>query len=148
MLLVPAIVKPSPIHGLGAFAVQPIAEGTVVWRFTPGFDLDLDPAEVERQPEHFRKVLLHYGYLDKRLQRYILCCDDARFINHADEPSLASDFMQDRYGVEVAARDIAAGEELTVDYGLLEALSPLPASRQTTSQSPETRRTPRRRSRS
>jgi uncharacterized protein len=124
MLLIPTIVKPSPIHGFGAFAALPISRGTAVWRFTPSFDLDLDPAEVERQPEHFRKVLLHYGYLDSRLQRYILCCDDARFINHADAPNLESDYSRDRYGIDVAARDIAAGEELTVDYGLVEGFAP------------------------
>jgi len=127
MLLIPVRVRTSPIHGLGAYAAQPIAEGTPVWRFTPGFDLDLDPVELERQPEHFRKVLLHYGYLDLRLQRYVLCCDDARFINHDAAPNLVPDYSQDRYGVDVAARDIAAGEELTIDYGLVEG--PLPAAR-------------------
>jgi SET domain-containing protein len=125
VLLVSVLVQPSPIHGLGAFAAQPIPKGTAVWRFTPGFDLDLDPADLERQPEHFRKVLLHYGYLDQRLQRYILCCDDARFINHADAPNLVVDDSLDPYGVDVAARDIAAGEELTIDYGLIEG--PVPA---------------------
>lgn len=124
MLLVSVVVRPSPIHGLGAFAAQPIARGAPVWRFTPGFDLDLDPRELERQPEHFRKVLLHYGYLDLRLKRYILCCDDARFINHAAEPTLASDYSGDRYGVDVAVREIAAGEELTIDYGLVEGPVP------------------------
>ncbi|MGD9952733.1 MAG: SET domain-containing protein [Burkholderiales bacterium] len=124
MLLVSVVLRPSPIHGLGAFAVAPIARGTPVWRFTPGFDLDLDPAALERQPEHFRKALLHYGYLDPRLQRYILCCDDARFINHSAEPNLASEYSADRYGVDVAAREIAAGEELTIDYGLVEGPVP------------------------
>ena len=124
MLLVSVVVRPSPIHGLGAFAAQPIARGTPVWRFTPGFDLDLDPRELTRQPEHFRRMLLHYGYLDSRLQRYILCCDDARFINHAAKPNLVPDYSSDRYGVDVAARDIVAWEELTIDYGLVEG--PLP----------------------
>ena len=148
MLLILVEVRASPIHGLGAFAVAPIAKGTPVWRFTPGFDLDLDPAEVECQPEHFRSVLLHYGYLDSRLQRYILCCDDARFINHAEEPNLTSDYSQDRYGVDIAARDIAAGDELTIDYGLVEGPTPPPASRRTASLYRGTKRTPRRRSRS
>lgn len=120
MLLVSVLVKPSPIHGLGAFAASAIAKGTPVWRFTPGFDLDLDPALLEAQPAHFRERLLHYGYLDPRLKRYILCCDDARFINHSNDPNLRIDFSADRYGMDVAARDIAAGEELTIDYELVE----------------------------
>jgi hypothetical protein len=30
----------------------------------------------------FRETLLHYGYIDPRINRFILCCDNARFINH------------------------------------------------------------------
>jgi SET domain-containing protein len=92
------------------FALEPIPEGTQVWRFTPGFDLDVDPALVHAQPEPLRERLLHYGYIDPRLGRYILCCDDARFLNHSDAPNLRSDFTLDRYGVDTAARDIAPGE--------------------------------------
>ena len=124
MLLVPVRVGRSDIHGLGAFAVEPIARGTTVWRFTPGFDLEFDPAVLDSQPRHVRRVLLHYGYIDARLNRFILCCDDARFINHSDAPNLGSDFDLDRYGADVAVRDIAAGEEITVDYGLVEGARP------------------------
>jgi uncharacterized protein len=120
MLLIPVRVGRSEIHGLGAFAVAPVARGTPVWRFTPGFDLDLDPGALEALPRHCRERLLHYGYVDPRLNRYILCCDDARFINHSATPNLGMDFAADRYGIDSALRDIAAGEELTVDYGILE----------------------------
>jgi SET domain-containing protein len=126
VLLVRVRVAASGIHGLGVFAVAPIAKGTVVWRFTPGFDLDLDPAVLDAQPAHFRGVLLHYGYIDPRLNRFILCCDDARFINHSDTPNLFVDVARDRHGVDVAARDIAAGEEMTVDYALIEGSRPAP----------------------
>lgn len=124
MLLVPVRVDRSGIHGFGVFAAEAIAAGTPVWRFTPGFDLDLDPAVLDAQPPHFRARLLHYGYIDPRLARYILCCDDARFLNHSDRPNLRSDFTGDRYGVDIAVRDIAAGEELTVDYGAVEGSRP------------------------
>lgn len=120
MLLVAVRVDRSLIHGLGAFAVFPIPQGTEVWRFTPGIDLDLDPAALEELPEQGRDTLLHYGYLDPRLDRFILAVDDARFINHSDEPNLVVDFSRDPYGVDLAARDIAAGEELTVDYAWVE----------------------------
>ena len=124
LLLVPVRLDRSPIHGTGVFAAEAIAEGVPVWRFTPGFDLDLDPVVVDAQPAHFRKALLHYGYVDPRLQRFILCCDDARFMNHSDHPNLRIDFAADPRGVDIAARDIAAGEELTVDYGVVEGMRP------------------------
>lgn len=124
MLLVAVRLAQSPIHGLGVFAVAPIARAAPVWRFTPGFDLDLDPAILHRQPDHFRRVLEHYGYVDRRLNRFILCCDDARFINHSDTPNLHVDLAADPYGIDVASRDIPAGEELTIDYRLIEAAHP------------------------
>jgi len=120
MLLVPVRVAPSPIRGLGVFTLEPIREGRDVWRFTPGFDLDLDPALVEAQPEPFRGRLLHYGYIDPRLRRYILCADGARSINHGEHANLRADYAGDRYGVGRAARDIDAREELTPDYRVLE----------------------------
>ena len=124
MLLVPVRVGQSSIHGLGVFAVAPIGKGTRVWRFTPGFDLDLDPRLLDEQPLHSRKVLLHYGYIDPRLNRFIMCCDDARFINHSDTQNVEVGLEADRSGVDVALRDIAAGEEITVDYALIEGSRP------------------------
>ncbi|HUJ85308.1 MAG TPA: SET domain-containing protein [Burkholderiales bacterium] len=124
MLQVRARLGPSPIHGLGVFAAEPIARGAEVWRFTPGFDLELDPALVGRQPERLREWLLVYGYLDPRLERFILCCDDARFINHSAAPNLRPDFGREPHGVDLALRDIAPGEELTVDYALVDGVLP------------------------
>jgi uncharacterized protein len=124
MLLVSVRVGKSTIHGLGAFAAEAIPKGSAVWRFTPGFDLDLELSALGRQPALFRERLLHYGYIDPTLDRYILCCDDARFINHSTAPNLATDRRAEPHGVDVALRDIAAGEELTVDYAGLEGKAP------------------------
>ena len=124
MLLVPVRLAQSPIHGLGVFAIAPIAKGTQVWRFSEGLDLDLDPAMLDGLAPHRRDALMHYGYIDQSLGRFILCCDDARFINHSDEPNTASDRKRDRYGIDVALRDIAAGEEITTDYAQFERYRP------------------------
>ena len=78
MLLVRTRIGPSRIHGIGLFAAEPIAAGTEVWRFTPGFDLDAAPAMLESLTAEQRETVLHYGYLDPRLGRFILCCDNAR----------------------------------------------------------------------
>ena len=124
MLLVPVTVDRSSIHGMGIFASQLIRGNTRIWQFTPGFDLDLDPSALEQQPNHFRATMLHYGYIDHRRNRFILCCDDYRFINHSNAPNVRVDPTQDFYGVDFAARDIEAGEELTVDYGIVEGARP------------------------
>jgi hypothetical protein len=71
MLLVAVKVDRSPIHGLGVFALEAISKGSEVWRFTEGFDLDLDVQALEMQPAHLRRVLFHYGYVDLRLGRFI-----------------------------------------------------------------------------
>src|SRR5882724_10016865 len=110
MLLVPTRLAQSAIHGFGVFAVAAIAEGTPVWRFRPGLDMEFSP-------EHVREFFAHYGYLDRNVKRIVLCFDDARFVNHSDTPNVATDYTQDAYGLDVALRDIAAGEELTMDYG-------------------------------
>jgi len=126
MLLIPVRVDRSPVHGLGVFAVDRIPAGTQVWKFTPGFDLALDREMLDGQPAHFRRVMLHYGYIDPALNRFILCCDDYRFVNHSDTPNVRVDKRADPYGVDVAARDIEAGEELTLDYGVVEGFRPDP----------------------
>ena len=129
MLLVPTRLAPSRIHGLGVFAVAPIAKGTPVWRFEKGLDMEFAPDIAERFPEHVRAFFSRYGYLDRNLNRLILCFDDARFVNHSDAPNVATDYARDPHGLDVALRDIAAGEELTMDYAGFEeagALYPSP----------------------
>jgi SET domain-containing protein len=116
MLLVPTRLAPSSIHGFGVFALAPIAKGTAVWRFQKGLDMEFRPDIADGLPEHVRTFFAHYGYLDRNVNRIILCFDDARFVNHSDTPNVATDYAQDSYGLDVALRDIAAGEELTMDY--------------------------------
>ncbi len=70
--------------------------------------------------------MLHYGYIDRRLNRSVLCCDDYRFVNHSDTPSVEAGPQVDGYGVDVAARDIDAAEEITVDYRFVEGNRPGP----------------------
>src|SRR5215471_14428535 len=112
MLLVRTRLAASAVHGLGLFADESIRAGAEVWRFTPGFDLDLDPALLDGQPALFREAMMHYRYVDPRLGRFILCCDDARFINHSDHSNVGPRFTDDSHGADFALRNIAAGEEI------------------------------------
>jgi SET domain-containing protein len=123
MLLVPTRLAQSPIHGFGVFALAPIAKGTPVWRFAKGLDMAFGPEIVDTLPAHVQTFFSHYGYLDRNMRRIILCFDDARFVNHSDTPNVATDYAQDPYGLDVALRDIAVGEELTMDYAGFEEQS-------------------------
>ena len=120
MLLVPTRLAQSPIHGFGVFAMEPIAKGAPIWRFAPGLDMEFDTSIVDTLPAHVRTFFSQYGYLDRNVERIILCFDDARFVNHSDMPNVATDYALDAYGVDVALRDIVAGEELTMDYANFE----------------------------
>lgn len=120
MLLVKTHIAISPIHNFGLFADESISAGTEVWRFTPGYDLELSIEEIETHREYLRKFFDHYGYLDFNLNRYILCFDNARFINHSNDPNIRTDYSRARHGVDIAIRDIEEGEEITTDYRLFE----------------------------
>jgi hypothetical protein len=62
-----------------------------------------------------------YTYVDARGD-HILCWDNARFFNH----SCSANCLSVGYDFELAVRDIAAGEELTDDYGTLNPAEPFP----------------------
>ncbi len=123
MMLVRSRRKPSDRHGLGIFAEEFIPEGAATWRFTPGFDQTFHPSEIQRVPEPVRDQFLTYAYLDTNTGLFVLCADDARFMNHAADPNTVPDYDADPiFGVYVAARDIEPGEELTCDYRVADGL--------------------------
>ncbi len=120
MLLVKTHLEKSRIHGVGLFASVPIAKGTVIWRLEPSIDVQLTPAQIEALAPPAREQIRKYTYLDRILGKYVLCGDDARFFNHDRNPN-CHDLPDERGGTTVAARDIAAGEELTCDYASFDA---------------------------
>lgn len=118
MFRVPTFVAPSPIAGVGVFTAVPIPAGSIVWEFTPGVDLRLDRSVVEGTPEPLGTLLRHYCY-EEQDGTMVLCGDNARFMNHSFEPNCDDDGGE----FTTAARDIAAGEELTCDYRRFDAPS-------------------------
>ena len=120
MMLVRTRLAKSPIHGLGVFADQRIPAGAAVWQFMPGWDIEKGLDEIGNLPEHAQEMLRHFGYVDRYLNRLILCFDNGRFINHSSRPNVGTDYQRCPYGLDVALRDIAKGEELTSDYATFE----------------------------
>ncbi len=112
MLLVATTVAPSTIAGLGLFAAEPVAAGQVIWRFEPKFDLLLDIDDVRAAPKPFRAFFDMYCYEAHAFPgRYVLLCDHAKFINHSENPNIASEALTTH-----ALCDIAVGDEIVSDY--------------------------------
>jgi uncharacterized protein len=122
MLLVRASLRSSGIHGLGCFAEQAIAAGELVWIFHEGLDVVLEEAAVAALPDAVRGYLRTYAFTPvESPEVVVLCGDDARHINHAARPNVVRGPGEARFGAYVAARPIAAGEELTCDYFAFDA---------------------------
>jgi uncharacterized protein len=122
MLMVKTLLKPSDIAGIGLFAAEDIPKGTVTWRFMPRFDRLLTEDEIESLPEIARASLLDHVYLHEASGKFVLCADNARFMNHADNPNTEGVHEPGAIeGYDIASRDIRAGEELTCDYRTFDA---------------------------
>jgi SET domain-containing protein len=118
MLLIPTRIGPSNISGIGLFASEPIKKHTLVWKYFSKLDIKMSKEEIDAIPRIARDAFLHYCYHSVTTHNYILCFDDARFINHSDTPNLIDDPQED--GGVLAARDICIDEELTSDYRIFD----------------------------
>ena len=122
MLLVKTVLAKSLIDGFGLFAGQHIPAGTLVWNFDPRVDVVLDAPQIGKLSPAFKEYFDKYAYLDVRLRKYVICGDDARFVNHSDEPNIVGIYTVGReYGIDIAIREIKQGEELTSDYSSFDA---------------------------
>ncbi len=115
MLLVHAKVGRSTIHGFGLFAQELIPTGTVVWRYTPGFDLVISSKRLSRFSDVTKAQVEHYAFYVRERQEFVLSMDDDRFTNHSEDPNTRGRAGQP-FSETVAVRDIAAWEEITVSY--------------------------------
>ena len=111
MLRVPTYVASSDIAGMGLFAGVDLPAGTIVWEFDDRVDWRISREEFESFPDPYRSRMGHYVYLDES-GIYILCGDNAKFMNHTDDPNC--DDPDGKY--TITRRDIRADEELTCDY--------------------------------
>ncbi|WP_295852165.1 SET domain-containing protein-lysine N-methyltransferase [uncultured Xylophilus sp.] len=108
----------SGVHGKGVFAMQPIAEGETVIEYV-GEVISWDEAQ-DRHP-HDPADPNHTFYFHVDADRVIdanVGGNSARWINHACDPNCFADEVDGRIFIK-ALRDIAPGEELNYDYGLI-----------------------------
>ncbi len=119
MLHVKTWLAPSAISGIGLFANEYIAKGTVIWTFHVGFDIRIPTDEIVKIPQAAQDKFWKYAYLNGETKKYVYCSDDARFFNHSDDLNTcdAETPDGDEDGATIAVRDILPGEEITCDYG-------------------------------
>lgn len=115
------MLRPSPLEGVGVFALRDIPKGCREMFSKPDSEdewVSLTKNEVEELPEHARFLVGNYCLYDAE-QYFVPAAgfkkiDLALCLNHADEPNIISIDDGDYFE---AIRDIAAGEELLIDYG-------------------------------
>lgn len=114
MLLVKTFIAASAVEGVGVFAAEPVAKGRIIWRLDPAFDRLIPRKAYEEAPPFLKELLDRYAYPSPDDPSVIVYeVDNGRFMNHSAHPN--TDFSDS--GGARALRDIAAGEELTCDYG-------------------------------
>jgi SET domain-containing protein len=117
VLLVKTYLAASAVHGIGVYAAEPIEEGAIIWAFNPVLDILVSPEQLASLPDIGQNFLRKYAYPHAASPAYVLCADDARFMNHSDQPNIRSIYPEgDLHGLDLAARLIQAGEELLCDY--------------------------------
>jgi len=111
VLLINASVGRSRIHGKGLIAHELIPEGTLVWVLKRGFDVELTKDQFDELAPSAREQVARYIYTDVASGKYVLCSDDAKYMNHSDTPNTRTEGHQ-----TIAASDIQPGQEITCNY--------------------------------
>jgi SET domain-containing protein len=116
-----AVLKPSPLHGIGVFAITAINKGErKIFSDHESEWIEVSKEEVDALPQH-AKDLIENHCLFNETHYYVpeygfKIFDLAVYLNHSDQPNLISvnegEFFE-------AIRDIEAGEELLIDYGTI-----------------------------
>lgn len=115
------MIKPSPIEGIGVFAVQDIPKGCRTMFSRSSEDekwIPVSKKELEKLPAHSKALIENYCLYDE--ENYFVPdygfkkMDLVNFLNHSGTPNIISinegEFFE-------AIRDIPKGEELVIDYG-------------------------------
>ena len=117
------MLRPSPVAGVGVFAVRDIPVGCRDMFTPPRGDEEfvaVPRSQLDAQPAHLRALIENYCVYDATTywvpQAGFRALDLSLYLNHSDTPNVCA---VDEGAYFEALRDIAAGEELLVDYGTL-----------------------------
>ena len=106
------------VHGKGVFAVQALAEGEVPIEYT-GAGISWQAAQDRHPHDPLQPHHTFYFHVDEdRVIDAKFGGNSSRWINHSCDPNCFADEQDGRIFI-TALRNIAAGEELNYDYGLI-----------------------------
>ncbi len=115
------MIQPSPLHGIGVFAIRDIPKGTKnIFSKGVGNWIALSKEEVESLPKHAKDLIENHCLFDE--ENYFVpdygfkLVDLVIYLNHSETPNIIS--LNEGEEFE-AIRDIAIGEELLIDYGTI-----------------------------
>ncbi|MFT3679484.1 MAG: SET domain-containing protein [Ferruginibacter sp.] len=116
------MIKPSPVDGIGVFAIRDIPQGCRDMFSTAKHIqeewIKVPKSETEQLPPHSKNLIETYCLFDD--DHYYVPengfkkMDLVNFLNHSDTPNIKS--INDGEFFETL-RDIKTGEELLIDYG-------------------------------
>ncbi len=115
------MIKPSPLHGIGVFAIRPIPKGTKnIFSEGMGEWIQVSKQEVESLPQSSKDLIENHCLFDE--DHYFIpeygfkLVDLVIYLNHSEIPNVRSLNEGEQFE---ALRDILEGEELLVDYGTI-----------------------------
>jgi SET domain-containing protein len=114
MMMVETELRPSGIHGIGVFLLEPVRRGQLIWQFDSRIDRVYAEEEIASLPERAQRFLRTYSTWSAASDLWVLCGDNGRHFNHSDTPNTISNAIA--FGEDIAATDLAVGTELTSDY--------------------------------
>lgn len=114
-----AVLKPSPVHGIGVFAIRDIPKGCRnIFSKNIGEWIKLPIADIEQLPEHSRNLVETYCLYDD--ENYYVpdygfkVMDLVNYLNHSATPNIISINNGECFE---ALTDISSGAELLINYG-------------------------------
>lgn len=115
------MIKPSPVDGIGVFAIRNIPRGTRgLFSKNTGEWIPVSKQEVSSLPPYIQKLVENYCLYDET--NYFIpdygfkVVDLVNFLNHSQTPNIIS--INDGEDFE-AIQAINEGEELFLDYGTI-----------------------------
>lgn len=111
-------VRRSAVHGKGVYAVQDLAAGDTLSEYV-GEIITWQEAQARHPHDPANPNHTFYFHIDEnRVIDALNGGNSSRWINHSCDPNCEADEQGGRIFIK-ALRDIAAGEELNYDYGLI-----------------------------